>query len=159
MRLSLNVDPAKTSCPLDILLAKRLISDAEHQAGLSISAAYRKVHRTHPRAVDMDGSHGGGEPSPEHLRRLLKAETRLGRALKLLKAESRRHYDQVINVAVFERLNFPLVCVTGKHRRRLKTLREGLSILVKGKRLYRNQVYANVGKARSEVAPREVRAG
>lgn len=137
MRLNLDVDPTKTSCPLDLLLAKGNIGENEHQAGVSLSIAYRKVHKAHPQAVDFDRSQGAGEPSPEYLKRIVKAERRLGKVLALLKAESRRHYDQVINVAVFERLNFPLVCHTDKHRRRLRVLREGLSILARGRGLAR----------------------
>ncbi len=123
-------DPAKTSCPLDLLLTREVITLDMHSAGVRFARAYKAVHRVHPQAVDADrSSKGTGEASPEELRKLVKLEARLGKALKAL---SRQCYTQVFNVCVMERQNFPIPAVMEKHRNRQRKLTDGLKALILG---------------------------
>ena len=132
MRLNLaqGGDPAKTSCPLDLLHIRGVISLDMLSAGLRFARTYKAVHRVHPQAVDADrSSKGTGEASPEELRKLIKLEARLGMAMKAL---SRGCYTQVFNVCVMERQNFPIPAVTLKHRNRQGKLTDGLKALIVG---------------------------
>ncbi len=130
MRLNLaqGGDPSKTSCPLDLLHIRGVISLDMLSAGLRFARTYKAVHRVHPQAVDADrSSKGTGEPSPEELNLLMALEARLGKALKAL---SRGCYTQVFNVCVMERQNFPIPAIIDKHRRRQMRLTDGLKALI-----------------------------
>ncbi len=130
MNLAQGGDPSKTSCPLDLLHIRGVISLDMHSVGVRFARAYKAVHRVHPQAVDADrSSKGTGEPSPEELRKLVKHEARLGKAVKAL---SRQCYTQVFNICVMERQNFPIPAITGKHRNRQKKLTDGLKALIAG---------------------------
>ncbi len=130
LQLAQGADPAKTSCPLDLLHVRGVISLDMLSAGVRFARAYKAVHRVHPQAVDADrSSKGTGEASPEELKRLVKLEARLGKVIKTL---SRQCYTQVFNICVMERQNFPIPAITAKHRNRQQRLTDGLRALIVG---------------------------
>ena len=130
LKVARGADPIKTSCPLDLLHVHGVISLDQHAAGMRFAKAYKSVHRVHPQAVDANrASKGTGEPSPAELKRLVKAEVRLGRVSKAL---SRQTYTQVFNVCVMERLDFPVPAIETKHRNRQKRLLDGFRALIAG---------------------------
>ena len=132
MRLNLakGQDPSKTSCPLDLLHVRGIITLEQHSAGVRFARAYKRVHRVHPQAINADRPpKGTGEPSPEELKQLTKLEAKLGKALKAL---SRQCYTQVFNICVMERQNFPIPAITDKHRNRQGKLIDGLRALISG---------------------------
>ncbi len=130
LKIARGADPVKTSCPLDLLHVHGVISLDQHSVGVRFAKAYKSVHRVHPQAVDANRtSKGTGEPTEEELKRLVKMEARLGKALKAL---SRQTYEQVFNICVMERQNFPVPAIMDKHRNRQRKLVEGLRALVTG---------------------------
>lgn len=125
------VDAAQASYPLGVLLANEAISEDEHRAGCHLAWLFAFVHgRVSIAAVSYEAGRGGGGDQRDE-DRLYDCEQNLLDACTALKTISRAVYDDMLNLAVYERFpdfmrpGFP---TTGQVRHAAR-IRAGLACL------------------------------
>lgn len=94
LKLIGDADPALASYPLGVLMAKRLITQDEHNIGLDYARHYRIV-------IGKDRGPTGVAEVPDEV--LIEMQARFDQMSRALKQAGRRSKDAVDNVAVFER--------------------------------------------------------
>jgi hypothetical protein len=102
-------DPVMTTCPLDILIVRNLISPEQYKAGCEYARLYSAIIGT-PKAamVNYTGEQLGKEPITEPDEKRLEWEARTQRSFQaaqsVLKGISRKVKTLVDNVAIYGRL-------------------------------------------------------
>ena len=98
-------DPTLSTCPLDVLLSRKHISPGAHTAAMHFLSCFVIVHGSpHPRAIDLNQISGGaGEYDDE------RAENEYNDACEALLKVSRRLFDIVHNIVIYERTPLWLV--------------------------------------------------
>lgn len=94
-------DPTLSTSPIDILKARKLISDEAHSAAVYFNALRKLVFgKAHPAAIDLTAVSQGG--MPEELD-LADAERKYRDACATMRGYSRHALDAVENLVVHER--------------------------------------------------------
>lgn len=111
-------DMTLSTCPIDVLLARRMISEEAHQAA-HFFAALRKIvfGKAHPGAVDILAITGGRPEESDSAR----AEFLYREACTAMKLASRQAFDAVENLVVHER--YPEWMGSGKRGPRISSRR------------------------------------
>ena len=122
-------DPTLSTTPLDILKARKIISDEAHSAA-TYWAALRKIvfGKAHPGAIDLTAISSAS--MPDEVDRA-EAETKYRDACLAMKAQSRGCFDAVENLVVHE--HPPAWLKTnnyGRHIAGYKRLSQGLAALL-----------------------------
>lgn len=119
-------DPAMTTCPIDILLTKRLISPEAYSAAVHFRACWLMIFGSpHAKAIDL--THVTG---PERLGDIERATEAYRGACETLRKFSVQHLDAVENLVIHERTP-PWMRVTGgPHSHHRKRFMEGLACLL-----------------------------
>jgi len=116
-------DTAKTSTPLDALLANRTITQNQHDAGERFGRWYRCVYGR------ANGRRATGGEVPDEI--LAKWEPKLRDAMAALHDRSRAQLDIVVNICAYERFMrwVPVQRRLVRHAKQVELLRAGLDLV------------------------------
>lgn len=116
-------DPTLSTCPLDLALDKRLITQAQHDAAKHFLACRALVFGSpHPHAVDLGRVSSGSDPRDN-----AGAEASYLSACQALRVQSRTTWDVMENFLIYER--FPVWLVENIPSRKRDHFFNGMDIL------------------------------
>lgn len=121
-------DPTLSTSPIDVLLARKLISDEAHSAAVYFNALRKLVFgKAHPSAIDLTAVSRGG--MPEELD-LADAERKYRDACAAMRGFSRHALDAIENLVVHERPATWMFAGKGRRDRAQAQFMAGLGALL-----------------------------